>query len=51
MLQTLIISIALAQWVLPGFGVVDHAEPLGHLAGVLVPVVTSYFGRRFLTFK
>lgn len=51
LLQTLIISILLVRWALPSIGVTDHAEALGHLVGVLVPVVTSYFGHKFLTFR
>lgn len=50
-LQTLVISLVLARWVLPRLGVVEHAEAIAHLIGVLVPVVTSYFGHRMLTFK
>jgi len=50
-LQTLIISVVLARWLLPTWGVVDHAEALAHLVGVLVPVVTSYFGHKLLTFR
>lgn len=50
-LQTLAISLLLARWVLPSVGIQDHAEALGHLVGVLVPVVTSYFGHKFLTFR
>ena len=50
-MQTLIISLALARWILPSLGVVTHAEAIAHLAGVLVPVATSYFGHRMLTFK
>lgn len=50
-LQTLIISMVLARWVLPSFGFVDHAEAIAHLIGVLVPVVTSYFGHRYATFR
>lgn len=51
LLQTLVVSIALASWVLPGMGFVKDAEALGHLTGVLVPVVSSYFGHRYLTFR
>ena len=51
MLLTLVISMALARWLLPSFGIVEHAEALAHLVGVLVPVVTSYFGHKFLTFR
>lgn len=50
-LQTLGISLALARWLLPAFGMVNHVEALAHLAGVLVPVVVSYFGHKFLTFR
>ncbi len=50
-LQTLAISLLLARWVLPSVGIEDQAEVLGHLVGVLVPVVTSYFGHKFLTFR
>lgn len=50
-LQTLAISLVMARWVLPAVGITDHAEALGHLVGVLVPVVTSYFGHKFLTFR
>lgn len=50
-MQTLIISLVLARWILPSLGVVTHAEAIAHLAGVLVPVATSYFGHRMVTFK
>lgn len=50
-LQTLAISLVLARWVFPKLGIVEHAEAVAHLVGVLVPVVTSYFGHRMLTFK
>lgn len=49
--QTLIVSIALARWLLPAMGVVSQAEAIGHLAGVLVPIATSYFGHRLATFR
>lgn len=50
-LQTLLISLLLARWLLPRLGIVEHAEAIAHLVGVLVPVVTSYLGHRMLTFK
>jgi putative flippase GtrA len=49
--QTLVISLALARWALPLLGIERHAETIAHLFGVLVPVVTSYFGHKLLTFK
>jgi putative flippase GtrA len=51
LVQTLVISLVLARWLLPSFGIGEHAEALAHLVGVLVPVVTSYFGHKFLTFR
>ena len=50
-LQTLLISLALARWLLPTLGVLEHGEAIAHLVGVVVPVFTSYFGHRLLTFK
>lgn len=51
LLQTLIVSVALARWLLPSLGLTQHIEAIAHLAGVLVPVVTSYFGHKLLTFR
>jgi putative flippase GtrA len=50
-LQTLIISLLLARWLLPRLGIVEHAEAIAHAVGVAVPAVTSYFGHRLLTFR
>lgn len=51
-LQTLLISLVLARCVFPAFGMAsDPAEAVAHMVGVVVPVVTSYFGHRMLTFK
>ena len=50
-LQTLPISLLMARYVLPSVGIVEQAEALGHLIGVLVPLGTSYFGHKFLTFR
>ncbi len=51
LLQTVVISLLLARWLLPSLGIVEQAEALAHLVGVLVPVVTSYFGHKLLTFR
>jgi putative flippase GtrA len=50
-LQTLVVSLVLARWVLPAMGVTTHAEAIAHLVGVAVPIVTSYFGHRHATFR
>lgn len=49
--QTLVITLSLARWLFPSIGVVDQTEALAHLIGVVTPVVTSYFGHKFLTFR
>jgi putative flippase GtrA len=51
LLQTLLVSLALDRWLLPALGVVSRTEALAHLVGILVPMVTSYFGHRMATFK
>jgi putative flippase GtrA len=49
--QTLIVSLVLAYWVLPWFGVVAHAETVAHLVGVAVPLFTSYVAHKHWTFR
>ncbi len=50
-LQTLIVSSLLLRAVLPALGVSAHGEAIAHAVGVVVPVVTSYFGHQRLTFR
>jgi putative flippase GtrA len=49
--QTLAVSLGLAYYVLPRLGVVQHAETLAHVAGVIVPVFTSFVGHKYWTFR
>lgn len=52
LLQTLLISVALARWALPALGFsASYAQSGGHLAGVLAPIATSYVLHRRVTFK
>lgn len=50
-LQTLVISSVLLRLVLPPQLLGLSAEAVAHAAGILVPVVTSYFGHRWITFR
>jgi len=50
-LQTLTISLLLAEWVFPRIGLVWHPETVAHAVGVAVPVVTSFVGHKYLSFK
>jgi putative flippase GtrA len=49
--QTVLVSLLLAEWLLPALGVQRGAEAIAHAAGVAVPAVTSYFGHRFGSFR
>jgi putative flippase GtrA len=51
LLQTLVVSLVLARWMLPGLGVREHVEAIAHLVGVVVPVFTSFIGHRQATFR
>lgn len=49
--QTLVVSLLFARYILPAFGVYEKAELIGHAFGVAVPIVTSYVGHRLFTFR
>jgi putative flippase GtrA len=48
--QTLVVSLALARWVLPALGVDWQVEAIAHAIGVAVPVFTSFLLHRRATF-
>jgi putative flippase GtrA len=49
--QTFVVSVALARWILPAWGMRDHVDAVAHLTGVIFPVVTSYFCHKHVTFR
>lgn len=49
--QTILISLLFARWLLPSLGVDFHNETIAHAIGVVVPVVTSYLGHKHLSFR
>jgi putative flippase GtrA len=51
LMQTLVVSLTLAKWVIPRIGYSANPEGPAHLMGVMVPAVTSYFGHKFFTFR
>jgi putative flippase GtrA len=51
LLQTMLVSLALARWILPSVGITDRAEALAHAVGVAFPVLTSYVLHKQATFK
>ncbi|SBV49246.1 hypothetical protein XBLMG947_0017 [Xanthomonas bromi] len=50
-LQTIIISLLLSRWLLPGLHINFHNESVAHAIGVAVPVVTSYLGHKHFSFS
>mgnify|MGYP000707564250 FL=1 len=49
--QTWLISMSLAYYLLPHFGIVDHVLEISHAVGIAVPVFTSYLGHKYFSFK
>lgn len=51
LLQTLLISVGLADYVFPWLEYTWHASDIAHVIGVLVPVFTSFIGHKCFTFR
>jgi putative flippase GtrA len=49
--QTLLVSLALADYVFPYMHFSWHGETVAHSIGVAVPVLSSFFGHKYLSFK
>jgi putative flippase GtrA len=50
-LQTWAVSLGLAFYLLPYLGVENYVKEIAHLAGVIVPVFTSFLGHKHFSFK
>ena len=50
-IQTWAISMALAKYLLPAWGVAHHAREIAHAVGVAVPVFSSYLGHKRWSFR
>lgn len=50
-LQTWVISMALATNILPGIGLHSNTNEIAHAIGIAVPVFTSYVGHKYISFK
>ncbi len=48
--QTLLVSVALSDWILPWIGWSRQPETVAHVIGVIVPVFTSYIGHKRWSF-
>jgi len=49
-LQTLIVSLLLADMLFPRIGFGWHSETVAHAIGVVIPVITSFLGHKKFTF-
>ena len=49
--QTVVISSVLLRVALPSLGVYAYNEAVAHAVGVAMPIVSSYFGHKLLTFQ
>ncbi len=50
-LQTWLISMGLALYLLPELGIKMYVHELAHAAGVVAPVFTSYLGHKHFSFR
>lgn len=50
-LQTWLVSVGLRNWLLPLLGIVVLRDLIAHGIGVAVPVLSSYFGHKHLSFR
>lgn len=50
-IQTLVVTLVLADIVLPWAGVRSDVDLIAHVAGVCVPIVTSFIGHKWWSFR
>ncbi len=51
MVQTWVVSVAMLRWILPAIHFSGPREAVAHAIAICVPIVTSYFGHKWLTFR
>lgn len=49
--QTLAVSLVLARWLFPILGFRWHVDTTAHVCGVAAPLLTSFIGHKYLTFR
>ena len=50
-IQTWLVSVGLRNWLLPLLGIVVLRDLIAHGIGVVVPVLSSYFGHKHISFR
>jgi putative flippase GtrA len=51
LLQTLAVSVLLARVVFPAADFEWHPDAVAHMIGIMLPLVSSYFGHKYLSFR
>ena len=50
-MQTWLVSVSLRTWLLPLLGIMVLRDLIAHGIGVTVPVLSSYFGHKYISFR
>lgn len=50
-LQTWLVSIGVRNWLLPVLGTAALVDLISHSFGVITPVITSFFGHKYVSFR
>jgi putative flippase GtrA len=51
LVQTLLVSVLLAKYVFPSVGFHWHPDAVAHAVGIMLPLISSYFGHKYLSFR
>lgn len=51
LVQVWLISVGLARWLLPALNYTFYPFETAHFVGVATPMITSYLGHKYLTFR
>lgn len=51
LLQTLLVALLLRHYLLPALGWRWQADAIAHAAGIVAPIITSYFAHKHFTFR
>ena len=50
-IQVWLISVGLAEYLFPYFSFTFYPEEVAHLIGLSIPVISSYFGHKYFSFR
>jgi putative flippase GtrA len=50
-IQVWLISVVLAEHLFPSWELTFHPKEIAHIIGISIPVITSYYGHKYYSFK